>query len=124
MSSFDAESLLQVFGDEPDMRWCHNFQIADLSSKTGDWQKIVNLAGEVDPHEFQSDGFKTMVFVRGYAHTHNWGKASEWVKTINPVRDGEIPAYCKIINDLREQTPDGFGKDDSINEMEHHLKCN
>jgi hypothetical protein len=71
-----SQPLKQVFGLEPSHDWCYTFEKADLARQQGDWQTILDLAGETGPAGLHPlHGVEVAPFLQAFSRSGHW----DWV---------------------------------------------
>jgi hypothetical protein len=55
--------------------WCYYYQLADLARQRGDWEEVARLGDRAFSEDHPNDATERLVFIEGYAHTGQWGRA-------------------------------------------------
>ena len=117
-------ALKQVFGSEPEHDWCWLYQVADLSSRSGDWPAITTLADEyLHPDEYQNDWQKLLVFIEAYARQGEWGKAGKVFMNIGDLKPGERAVFCVVTRRWTDEINLDPGFEQLITDKRSNLNC-
>jgi hypothetical protein len=119
-----------IFGKEPPHGWCYLFEKADLARQMGDWQQVVELAGEAQnqgfhPTQSESDNPQEWIpFIEGYAHTGDWGEAQRLTLEASSGRYKQyIPRLCHLWGQLQASTPPSPERDQAVGQVGRDLRC-
>ncbi|MBA4419991.1 MAG: hypothetical protein C0391_02475 [Anaerolinea sp.] len=117
-------ALRQVFGSEPEHDWCWLYQVADLSSRSGDWPAITTLADEyLHPDEYQNDWQKLLVFIEAYARQGEWEKAGKVFMNIGDLKPGERAVFCAVTRRWMDEINLDPGFEQLITDKRSNLNC-
>ena len=106
--------------------WCYYFQKADLARQAGDWKAVVKLgdaAFKLD--DYPNDPVERFVFIEGYAHVGDWGKAVELSKLSYKVSRNYVrPLLCKLWSRIERQTENTSTQNVTLDEVQKEFECN
>ena len=67
-----------IFGPEPEHRWCYFFQKADLARQTQDWDTVIALYKQARKEGLTPGyGAEYIPVIEAYAQTNDWQKAND-----------------------------------------------
>lgn len=115
----------KVYGPEPAHGWCYYFERADLARQMGDWASVIKLSGQAFKlNDYPNDPVERFVFVEGYAHAGNWGRAKELAIESYKVSPNYVgPLLCKLLNRLDREVSASKEKETSLNELRTKFSC-
>ncbi|MFN2127418.1 MAG: hypothetical protein ACK2TU_06120, partial [Anaerolineales bacterium] len=95
-----------IFGVEPEHKWCFYFQKASLAAQNENYDEIVRIANEVKRIGLRPNDWSEWVpFIEGYAYTGNYQEAKKLIPIV-----GELPfvkhQICKNLETNRSYLPD------------------
>nr|MDQ3005677.1 hypothetical protein [Chloroflexota bacterium] len=83
-----------IFGPEPEHRWCYFFQKADLARQTKDWNKVIALYKQALQMGLSPDfGAEYIPFIEAYAQMGDWQTANE----LTSAAQDETPGLKKML---------------------------
>ncbi len=90
----------EIFGTEPKHRWCYYYQKAALARQQGNWDEVVELAGQsigqgIRPGRPQ-DQVEFLPFVEAYARVGRWDDAAQMTADIAFWAPEVKPALCSL----------------------------
>ncbi|HVN55079.1 MAG TPA: hypothetical protein VMT46_12170 [Anaerolineaceae bacterium] len=97
----------RIFGREPSHRWCYYFEQAELAAEASDWNKVVEIAKEVDNrklHPADTNRLELMPFLQAYGMV---GDLDAFDHTVSRMR---LPAYntVQMCNALSTMQKNGY----------------
>ena len=114
-----------AYGEEPVHGWCYYFQQADLARQMGDWDEVARLgdiAFALD--DYPNDPLERFVFIEGYAHTGNWGKAVELSMSSYKVSKNYVgPPMCKLWDRIARETENNPERKVTLDVVQSKLEC-
>jgi hypothetical protein len=94
---------------EPTHGWCYHLQKAELARQEQDWQRIAEIAGEVESQSLTPPvPFDWAVFAEGFARLGELERAAEYLERIASQPPGYDPALCALIDRLAEDVDGGI----------------
>ncbi len=115
----------EFYKPEPPHNWCYYFEKADLARQLGDWNQVVAL-GEVafKLDDYPNDPVERFVFIEGYAHTSDWGKAVELSHNSYKVSKNYVgPLLCILWERIGRETEGTPEQNVALNEVQSKLGC-
>lgn len=109
-----AEAVMpDVYGPEPEHRWCYYFEKAELARQFEDWETITRLGDDAFTLDDHINGpLERFVFIEGYAHTGDWDRALELSKDSYQVSKKYVgPLLCRLWQRIETETADGVARD-------------
>ncbi|MGW8250419.1 MAG: hypothetical protein ACWGO1_07230 [Anaerolineales bacterium] len=114
----------EIFGDEPFHSWCYYYQTAELARQSGDWQRVIELAGEAasagyeppNPHERQP-------FIEAYAHTGQWEAAFSETRKAYRKDDRYADQLCYLWLEIEEAVNIPDDTLQGLEEMRESMHC-
>ena len=90
-----------------------------------DWSSIVKLGDQAFKlNDYPNDPVERFVFVEGYAHAGNWGRAKELAIESYRVSPNYVgPLLCKLLNRLDREVSASKDKQTSLNELRTKFSC-
>jgi hypothetical protein len=71
----------EIFGPEPEHRWCFYYQKASLARQLGDWEEIIRLLDEAAENGYRArDSMEWMPFFEAYVNLGMYEEAKEVIK--------------------------------------------
>jgi hypothetical protein len=101
------QSVMHLFGTEPEHGWCYYFQKAEFARQLGDWKQVADLADkalELKPEIDGSSAVETLPFIEGYARTERWDQALELTWQAYGARGNISLALCDTWTLIRRET--------------------
>jgi hypothetical protein len=93
---------------EPAHGWCYHLQKAELARQEQDWQRIAEIAGEVESQSLTPPvPFDWAVFAEGFAQLGDFERAAVYLERIASQPPGYDPALCALIGRLAEDVDGG-----------------
>jgi hypothetical protein len=115
----------QVYEPEPIHGWCYYFERADLARQQGDWVQVVefgNKAFALD--DYPNDPVERFVFIEGYAHAGEWGRAQELsMASYRVSRDYMGPLLCTLWERIIRETPESADKQSAVKDVMIKFGC-
>lgn len=94
-----------IFGAEPEHRWCYYYQKAAYARQVGDWREIVRLAEEAKANDYSpAELSEWMPFLEGYAMTGQERRARQLAATMKVDR-GMQKSICWQLEGLQVLPP-------------------
>ena len=106
--------------------FCYYFERADLARQFGDWDSVVKygeIALSLKDHPF--DSAEQFVFIEGYAHVGNWGRAVDLSK--RPYEfSNEImgPMLCRLWRRIGTETAVSVERSAALSKIWAMFGCN
>ncbi|MEA3351656.1 MAG: hypothetical protein U9Q82_13630, partial [Chloroflexota bacterium] len=95
-----------LFGDAPPHTWCYYFQKAELARQFGDWERVVELAKEVDRQQFSPQNrFEWRPFVDAYLHLGEYQSAYANTTQAFQADDDTGEMFCSLWRSTLDQNP-------------------
>ncbi len=115
----------QVYDPEPPHGWCYYFERADLARQQGDWEQVVelgNAAFQLGDHP--NDPIERFVFIEGYAHAGEWGRAQDLSMTSYRVsKEYMSPLLCTLWERIGRETPESADKQSTMKDVMIKFGC-
>jgi hypothetical protein len=93
---------------EPAHGWCYYLQKAELARQEQDWQRIAEIARELESQSLTPPvPFDWAVFAEGFARLGELERAAEYLHRITSQPPGYDPALCALIGRLAEDVDGG-----------------
>ncbi len=94
----------QIFGPEPDHKWCYWFEKAELARQNKDWQQLAALGdkalkGEKDFHK--KNVAELVPFIEGYARVGRWDRAYQLTLDAYQAWENMHLMLCKSWDNIR-----------------------
>jgi len=118
-------SMPAIYGPEPEHGWCYYFERASLAAQNHDWDAVVAL-GDValGLDDFPNDPVERFVFVEGYAHAGDWGRAIELSNVSYRVSRGFVgPLVCRLWDRIEDETVGATGQQAALAEVKSMFAC-
>jgi hypothetical protein len=118
-----------LFGKEPEHGWCYIYEKADLADQMGEWQQVVELAGQARQQGLQpavspaNNPYEWLPFIEGYAMSADWADAQNLTITNSKIDKKYNPMLCDLWNRIETSAPASSDKDLAIKNMSTKLKC-
>jgi hypothetical protein len=117
--------LPDIYGREPEHGWCFYFEKADLARQYGKWSEVVDLGNAAfSLGKGPGAPLELFLFIEGYAHTGDWGRALELSKQEfiqSPNFAG--PLLCKLWGRILASTGESKEKELALLEIRTKLGC-
>ncbi len=117
--------LPEIYYPEPPHQWCYYFEKADLARQQGDWRQVAELGDEaLQSGYYPSDPVEQFVFIEGYAHVGNWGRAqrlSIQSYSFSPSNVGQL--LCGLWDRMAANTPDTPEKQSTVQTLQKRIGC-
>jgi len=114
-----------IYFPEPVHGWCYYFEKADLARQAKDWKQVAalgDIAFALD--DYPNDPIERFVFIEGYAHTREWGKAEELSMTSYRVaKDFVGPLLCILWDRIDNEGNFKIEEQSNIKEMRTKFDC-
>jgi hypothetical protein len=114
-----------IYYPEPAHGWCYYFEKADLARQFGDWKEVVKLgdaAFQLTDHP--NNPVERFVFIEGYAHVGEWGRALKLSKeTYKVSKDYVGPVLCPLWARIETDTADSSEKTGALSEVKTIFSC-
>jgi len=92
-----------IFGSEPERRWCYFFEKADLARQTKDWDQVIALHKQAQQKGFTAGyGAEYIPFIEAYAQTGDWQKAYDLTLAAKSLNSGLNRMLCANWSRLSE----------------------
>ena len=114
-----------VYGTEPARGWCYYFQKADLARQLGDWEQVVKLGNSAFAlNDYPNDPIERFVFIEGYAHVGDWGKAVELSQVSYKIsKDFVRPPLCKLWDRIARETESTSEQNVTLDLVRNKFEC-
>lgn len=125
ISSESNAHMPEIYGPEPVHGWCYYFQKADLARQMGDWETVTQL-GDVAfaLNDHPNDPIERFVFIEGYAHMADWGKAKELSMNSYAVSKKIVgPLLCKLWDRIARETESTPEQNVTLDAVQTQLEC-
>ena len=107
--------------------WCYYFEQADLARQQRDWRQVAQLGDLAFEIGFPDSAAKHVpeyvVFIEGYAHTDQWGRAMDLTLEaymIEPFMEGML---CDAWDRIDPNTSDSSEKREALEMVDRKLGC-
>jgi hypothetical protein len=89
--------LKEIFGEEPEKRWCYYFEKADLARQSGDWKKVASLGDQAfhAPY-YPDDPSEYLPFIEAYGRLERLQEAQVLTSKMLNINPMLHPAACSI----------------------------
>jgi hypothetical protein len=115
----------QIYGPEPNHGWCYYFERAALAAQERKWNVVARIgaiAFALDDHP--NDPTERFVFIEGYAHSGEWGRAIELSEASYRVSRNFVgPLLCRLWARIERQTVGAMGQATAVAEVKSMLAC-
>jgi len=92
-----------IFGPEPDHKWCYFFQKADLARQVKDWNMVIALYKQAKQKGFNPGfGSEYIPLIEAHAQTGDWQKAYDLTLAAQVMTPGLNKMLCAHWSRLRE----------------------
>jgi hypothetical protein len=92
-----------IFGQEPEHRWCYYFQKADLARQLKDWDTVIELYKQSRQNKARVEyGAEYIPFIEAYAQTGDWQTAYDLTLAAKDMSRGLNKMMCANWARLRE----------------------
>jgi hypothetical protein len=114
-----------LFGSEPVHGWCYYFEKADLARQFGNWDEVIELGDQAFKlDDSPNNPVERFVFIEGYAHAGNWGRAVELSKASYHVsKDYVGPLLCRLWEGIQAETTDSRERSEAFAEIRDMIVC-
>jgi hypothetical protein len=100
-----ARPAADIFGPEPEHRWCYYFEKADLARQMGNWQEVAQLGDEADRSGLKpGDLTEWLLFVEAYANIRRYDDARKAAQLASQDIIAR-PALCSLLSRLEDADP-------------------
>jgi len=115
----------EIYGPEPAHGWCYYFQKADLARQMGDWETVTQLGDAAFAmNDYPNDPIERFVFIEGYAHKADWGKAKELSMDSYAVSKKIVgPLLCKLWDRIDRETESTPEQNVTLDVVQTQLEC-
>jgi hypothetical protein len=115
-----------VYFPEPVHGWCYYFEKADLARQIGDWETVTRLGDEAFAlNDHPNSPLERFVFIEGYAHTGDWGRALKLSRESYKVSKSYVgPLLCRLWERIATETAASAERSETLAEVENMLACN
>lgn len=114
----------QLYGSEPEHRWCYYFEKADLARQQEDWALVAALGDQAFvTGDYPNDPMERLPFIEGYAHVENWDRALELSRQSQQITPKMVPGLCNLWDRISRSTPDSPEKNQTIQTAINELRC-
>jgi len=115
-----------IFGPEPVHGWCYYFEKAEYYSQIGDWQKVAEMADKalkLNRHFTEKTIAEVIPFIRGYAMTGRWDKATEL--TIKAFQTWDKMEYilCDVWSNIADSTSEDERSSAALERIRNEIGC-
>jgi len=115
-----------VYGSEPKHEYCYYYQKADLARQFGRWDEVVEFSDKAlsfKDHPYEPA--EQLVFIEGYAHDGQWGRAVDLSIGVYEYSGGELGRMlCRLWNRIETETAQGPERDATLVEVRSMFACN
>lgn len=119
----DAVLPVEIYGRQP-LDWCYYFEKADLARQFGEWDTIIDLAGEAQASGFNPrNGTEWIPFIEAYARQGDWEAARQRTIDAQQLTAEMEPALCATWDRILSVTADSPERASSLDQIESVLKC-
>ena len=114
-----------IYGPEPEHRWCYYFEQAELARQFGDWREVVRLGNEAFAlDDAPNNPVERFVFIEGHAHVDDWERAVELSRVSYRVsKDYVGPLLCKLWSRIEAQTTESPERSAALSEIRTMAEC-
>ena len=114
-----------IYHPEPPHNWCYYFEKADLARQMKDWKQVVELGDEAFASgDYPNDPVERFVFIEGYAHAGDWGKAIELSDVSYRVSEAYVgPLLCRLWDRIVSDTDTAAEKQSAVNQARKKFNC-
>jgi hypothetical protein len=120
-----SAEMPEIYGPEPEHRWCYYFEQAELARQFGDWREVVrlgNMAFALD--DSPNNPVERFVFIEGHAHVDDWERAVELSKVSYRVSKEYVgPLLCKLWRRIEAETVASPERSDALNQIQDMAAC-
>ncbi|HSG44528.1 MAG TPA: hypothetical protein VLA72_15370 [Anaerolineales bacterium] len=119
-------TMPKVYGTEPEREYCYYYQKADLARQFGRWDEVLNFSETALSFSNQPyEPAEQLVFIEGYAHDGQWGRAKELSKGVYEYSNGELwRMLCRLWNRIEAETDPSLEKSETLSEIRNMFACN
>jgi len=115
-----------IYGHEPDHEYCYYYQKADLARQFGRWDEVVELSDmALSFRDHPYEPAEQLVFIEGYAHDGQWGRAMESSIGVYEFSRGELGRMlCRLWNRIMAETAQSPERDATLVKIRSMFACN
>jgi hypothetical protein len=101
----------EIYGQPPDLPWCHIYQQAELARQNGDWQQVLNLADQAVQKGFSlkngssNTPYEWLPFVEAYARTGRIDTANQLSMDILQKNKLMSVKLCELWSKVHDDMP-------------------
>jgi hypothetical protein len=120
-----SSRLPGVYRPEPAHGWCYFFETAELARQFGQWDDVVALANTaLDANLQPGDPAEYFVFIEGFAHADEWGRAVELSKKSFDESQGALAApLCRLWERIQAGTKESGKRSDALSDVRLSFAC-
>lgn len=122
------ESMAQMpkpYYPEPAHGWCFYFQKADLARQLKQWDEVASLGDAAFAEGLQpADPSERFVFIEGYAHAGEWGRAVELSKRSFEESELMSAPLCRLWERIAAETVSTSERSEALSEVKMLIACN
>ena len=118
-----------LFGTKPGGGWCYLYEKADLARQLGDWQTVVDLAGQAkkqgfSPLEKESNSpHEWIPFIEGYARAGMWDEAAKLTTDSFQAEPAYRKMLCSTWTRLISPSQTPQAAQGAYQQVNDHLQC-
>jgi hypothetical protein len=116
----------EVYDPEPEHGFCYFFQKADFARQFKDWDTVLKMsevALSFEDHPY--DPAEQMVFIEGYAHAEEWGRAIELSKQAHAFSEETVGRMlCQLWKRIEAETGEGPERSEALSIAQSMFVCN
>jgi hypothetical protein len=116
---------IDIFGKEPEPKWCYIFQLADLARSEQKWDEIVTYWKTAVVKEMKPNyGPEYLPFIEANAHLQEWDQTYTLIEKAYFTTEKMEPFLCSNWDRISAVTENSPEKEKVNNEVQDLLKCN
>ena len=114
-----------IYGPEPEHRWCYYFEKAELARQFGDWETVTRLGDDAfSVGDYPNTPIERYVFIEGYAHLGQWERAIELSNVSYQVSKEFVrPSLCRLWERIETETTGGAERSEALSEVKSMYAC-
>ena len=116
---------IDIFGEEPEPKWCYFFQLADLARSEQNWDDIVSYwETAVNKDMIPNYGPEYLPFIEANAHQKEWDQAYTLIEKAYYTTEKMEPFLCSNWDRISAATENSPEREKINKEVQYLLKCN
>lgn len=116
---------IDIFGKEPEPKWCYYFQLSDLARSEQNWGKVVTYWNTAEKEGMKPNyGPEYLPFIEANAHLKEWDESYKFIEKAYFSTEKMEPFLCSNWERIFTDTENSSEKEKVNNEVQNLLNCN